>query len=44
MQGSRVLLEEAHPTRLVSSFIPNLREMASANLGELVAGSVWTDP
>jgi hypothetical protein len=39
-EGSRVLLEEAHPTRLVSSFIPNLREMASANLGELVAGSV----
>lgn len=41
MQGSRVLLEEAHPTRLVSSFFfPNLRDMASENLVELVAGSV----
>jgi len=39
-EGSRVLLEEAHPTRLVSNFFPNLRDMASENLVELVAGSV----
>lgn len=43
MQGLCVLLEEAHPTRLVSSvfFFPKFKGyMASQKLGELVAGSV----